>query len=92
MPRGGRNSGTLQPTWKAGKTTVIRVPVAKKEELQKLLRALDEIESLGESAVIIPRDTLLKTLEILKEALLLKPNAGGAIKEKIREVIDMLEL
>jgi hypothetical protein len=87
MPRGGIHKGTLKPTWNAGKTTAVRLPIAKKDEILKLARAIDAIE--GE-AIAVERDSFLEAISLLEKALELKPNAGGAIKEKIREAIILL--
>jgi hypothetical protein len=88
MPRGGLHQGTIKPTWKAGKTTTIRVPEVKKEEIIKLLRALDSLESEG---MVIEKNCYEKVIFLLKESLDLKPNAGGKIKEKIKEALALLE-
>jgi hypothetical protein len=37
-------------------------------------------------------EDLRKAIALLKEALTLKPNAGGAIKAKIREALELLQL
>ena len=42
MPKGGRRSTTWKPSWKSGKTTVIRVPEALAEKLLEVARVLDE--------------------------------------------------
>ncbi len=59
MPRGGIHKGTLKPTWNAGKTTAVRLPIAKKDEILKLARAIDAIE--GE-AIAIEKDSFLDSL------------------------------
>ena len=46
MTKGGRRSTTWKPSWKSGKTTVIRVPEALAEELIEIARRLDEGEKL----------------------------------------------
>ncbi len=46
MPKGGRRSTTWTPTWKSGKTTVIRVPEALEERLIEIARVLDKGEEL----------------------------------------------
>ncbi len=45
MPKGGRRSTTWAPTWKSGKTTVIRVPEALEERLLEIARVLDDGEN-----------------------------------------------
>lgn len=47
MPRGGyRENAGGKSTWKCGKTTTIRVPVALAEQLKEIARKLDDGESL----------------------------------------------
>lgn len=88
MPRGGIHKGTLKPTWNAGKTISIRVPMAKKEEIISMARAIDAIE--GE-AMVIEKESFLKAIALLENALELKANAGGAIKDKVREVLLLIK-
>lgn len=88
MPRGGIHKGTLKPTWNAGKTTAVRLPIAKKDEILKLARAIDAIE--GE-AIVIEKNSFLEAISILEKALELKPNAGGAIKEQIRQALILIK-
>jgi len=87
MPRGGIHKGTLKPTWNAGKTTAVRLPIAKKDEILKLARAIDAIE--GE-AIVIEKSSFLEAISLLEKALELKANAGGAIKEKIKEALILI--
>ena len=88
MPRGGRHEGTLKPTWNAGKTTAVRLPIAKKDEILRIARAIDAIE--GE-AIVIEKDSFLEAITVLEDALELKANAGGAIKDKIREALALIK-
>ena len=55
---------------------------------QKGITRADLLEEMMRSSEIIGRNN--EVLEILKEALKLKANAGGAIKKKIREVLDII--
>ena len=87
MPRGGMHKGTLKPTWNAGKTTAVRLPIAKKDEILKLARAIDAIE--GE-AIVIEKSSFLEAISLLEKALELKANTGGAIKEKIKEALILI--
>jgi hypothetical protein len=87
MPRGGIHKGTLKPTWNAGKTTAVRLPIAKKDEILKLARAIDAIE--GE-AIVIEKSSFLEAISLLEKALELKANTGGAIKEKIKEALILI--
>jgi hypothetical protein len=88
MPRGGIHKGTLKPTWNAGKTTAVRLPIAKKDDILKLARAIDAIE--GE-AIVIEKESFLEAILLLEKALELKPNAGGAIKEQIRQALILIK-
>jgi hypothetical protein len=88
MPRGGRRNGTPKPSWNAGKTTVVRVPIALKDTILNIARAFDELES---EPVLVDKDALKKAQEILIESLTLPANKGGAIKNKIREVLALLD-
>jgi hypothetical protein len=88
MPRGGIHKGTLKPTWNAGKTTAVRLPIAKKDDILKLARAIDAIE--GE-AIVIEKESFLQAILLLEKALELKPNAGGAIKEQIRQALILIK-
>lgn len=87
MPRGGIHKGTLKPTWNAVKTTAVRLPIAKKDEILKLARAIDAIE--GE-AIVIEKSSFLEAISLLEKALELKANTGGAIKEKIKEALILI--
>lgn len=88
MPRGGIHKGTLKPTWNAGKTTSVRVPMSKKDEIISMARAIDAIE--GE-AMVIEKESFLKAIALLENALELKANSGGAIKDKVREVLLLIK-
>jgi hypothetical protein len=88
MPRGGIHKGTLKSTWNAGKTTAVRLPIAKKGEILRLARAIDAIE--GE-AIVIEKNSFLEAILLLEKALELKPNAGGAIKEQIRQALILIK-
>ena len=103
MPRGGArpNSGP-PPSWKHGRTTTIRVPIALASQIKCLARQLDEGKLEGDTGSNIESDTssviecdtiskIAEVLEILTEALKLKSNAGGKIKVEIRKVLELLE-
>jgi hypothetical protein len=85
---GGINSGTMAPTWHSGRTTLIRVPAARKQEIISLARSLDFLE--GET-VLIDKQVLQSALDLLSSSLTLPANKGGAIKEKIRTAISLLD-
>lgn len=83
MPRGGSRPGAGAPgAWLHGKTQTIRVPTALADRLLTIARGLDRGELTD------PR--LAIAVDRLREALTLKPNAGGAIKSKIREALELL--
>lgn len=94
MGKGGRRRTTWEPGWNLGKTKVIRVPEVITEELMEIARHLDtggkcllqgnqanqDSQVTGNAAVVA----------VLRGALTLKANAGGAIKMKIREALHLL--
>lgn len=88
MTRGGRHKGTLSPTWNAGKTTAVRLPIVKKDEILALARAIDSLQ--GE-AIVLEKESFLEAISLLESALKLKPQAGGAIKEQIRQAIILIK-
>lgn len=88
MPRGGKHQNTLKPNWNAGKTTTVRVPIAKKTDILSLAKAMDAMDGEG---VAIEKDSLLKAVLILKDCLSLPANKGGAIKVKIRDVLALID-
>lgn len=57
-----------------------------------LLEAIAEEgeDSDEDSESALDSDTLDEVAELLREALTLKPNAGGAIKVKIREALELM--
>ena len=55
---------------------------------QRRITRADLLEEMITSNEIRGRNN--KVVEILKDALKLKANAGGAIKKKIREVLDLI--
>jgi hypothetical protein len=88
--RGGSRLGAgLKPTWKHGKTQTVRVPIALADQLLEIARKLDSSE-------VSDSDTESNTIDVsaaialLEEALILKANAGGAIKAKVREALTLL--
>lgn len=89
MPRIGKGLSVNKPTWDKGKTTVIRIPIALKDKLIALARAIDGTDA---DIVIVDREAYELGLKILEEALSLKANAGGAIKEQIREALGLMKL
>ncbi len=60
MPKGGRRSTTWAPTWKSGKTTVIRIPEALEEQLLEIARYLDEGRDLPVTGNKMIDETSLK--------------------------------
>jgi len=90
MPRGGLREGAgLRPTWNRGKTQTIRVPIVLADRLLEIARKLDSSE-VSNSVTESDRLDLAGAIALLDEALTLKPNAGGAIKAKIRQALTLL--
>jgi hypothetical protein len=51
------------------------------------------VQSYGRrTATVIDDDVIHKIVDVLQDALDLKPNAGGAIKAKVREALQLLRL
>jgi LytS/YehU family sensor histidine kinase len=97
-PKG--NTATLKPyqtKWNSGTTRTIRVPVVLADQVLEYAHKLDSNESLTQvnQAIAIQTDeinheSLTQVIQILTEALELKANAGGKIKDRIREAIALL--
>ena len=98
-PKG--NLTTLKPyqsKWKSGQTRTIRVPAALADQVMEYARKLDSGESLsqvnqanGTPAYKVDLVPLSQVIQVLTEALDLKANAGGKIKERVREAIALLQ-
>jgi hypothetical protein len=98
-PKG--NVDTLKPyqaKWNSGTTRTIRVPVVLADQVLEYAHKLDEGESLTQvnqsasvSGVRITDESLTQVIHILNDALALKANAGGKIKDQIREVLALLQ-
>lgn len=73
--------------WKSGKTKTIRVPVAIVDEVLLAARLIDEGKALSADT---SKQDLSQAIAILSDALKLKANAGGAIKQEIRKALEML--
>jgi hypothetical protein len=87
MPRGGIHKGTLRPTWKAGKTTTVRLPAAKKNEILAVARALDALDSEGK---ILDAQIYRDAIDILRGALSLPKNNGSKYGAAIKEALTLL--
>lgn len=88
MPRTKFGTAKNISTWKHGTTTNIRVPVALKRKIMSIARAMDEV---GFNPTIMDAQTYDLIVSILEESLHLPSNKGGAIKEKIREVLQIIQ-
>jgi hypothetical protein len=87
MPRGGARAGAgAKGSWQSGKTKTIRVPEALADDILELARRLDE----GEDFESDTDSNIDEVIEILRDALTLRANAGGAIKARIREALELL--
>lgn len=87
-PKGGR--GHKAPY----QTTHLRVPEPIKDELQTRIDQWREDYLSGESSgnpSQVTMDDYMEAIGILEESLTLKANAGGKIKERIREAIALLK-
>lgn len=88
MPRGGYREGGGRPSlFRHMPTQTIRVPVVLADDVLHLARKLDR----GDISVNGTISKSERVIALLTEALTLKANAGGAIKEKIREAINLLK-
>jgi hypothetical protein len=98
-PKG--NLDTLKPfqgKWRSGQTRTIRVPVTLAEQVLDYALKLDAAESLTQvnhkettQRVEIGCESLTQVIQILNDALTLKANAGGKIKDRIRDALSLLE-
>ena len=61
------------------------------EKLQLQLENLKRVEQLSHEQITQLTADQLQVASILKEALKLKANAGGAIKEKIKEALKLID-
>ena len=66
MSKSGRRSTTWTLGWKSGKTTVIRVPEALKEQLLEMARVLDE----GKECHVTGNNSLVTDNRAIDEAAL----------------------
>lgn len=89
MPKIGKGISPNKPSWNAGQTTTIRIPIELKEEIIAIARAIDDIGI--DKTIIIDLDSLNDALKLLDAALKLPANKGGAIKEQIKTVIALLK-
>lgn len=88
MTRGGYREGGGRPSnFRAGATRTIRVPIGLSDQVLEVAHKLDRAEYIGFDTITNKEEIL----GILKYALTLKANAGGAIKTKIRQAIALLE-
>lgn len=87
-----------QAKWRSGPTRTIRIPIALTDQVLDFALRLDAGESLtqvnrknttqtGETS----RESLTQVIQILNDALTLKANAGGKIKDRIRDALALLE-
>lgn len=103
--RGGYRPGAgRKGEWKSGKTKGVKLPEKLVDEIVAIARAIDdgkEIKIIGNDSVTKSKNLQNETVTeskrveeaaaILTEALTLKPNAGGAIKIKIKEALKVLQ-
>lgn len=96
-------TGLIKPKWNHLPTTVIRVPECFSSELLNTAKALDEGKDISvqryyeELTPLNPSDNLAanppalpQVIQLLTESLNYKANAGGKIKNRIREALELL--
>jgi hypothetical protein len=95
--RGGYREGSGRPSpWNNKKTVAVRVPECFAQQVVEYARKLDTndfidtVHNQNTSSLDIVQ--IHKVLEILKAGLPIKAGNGGAIKAKIREAIEVLEV
>ncbi len=85
--------------WKSGKTKAVKLPETLVPEILRIARVIDDgqkiqakIDSVTESKneSVTQSKVVTEAITILNEALTLKPNAGGKIKEQIRLALKLL--
>lgn len=85
------NTTGLRPVhskWKSCKDTKpVRIPVTLIDDVLAYARALD----CGDLQPPSQHRELDKVIQILNDALSLKANSGGKIKEKIKEALEVIE-
>lgn len=86
MPRGGKRNGAGRKR-NPDPTVPIRVPLSQKEHIKAWLADGDRMTGPSQKN----QKALIESAQILKEALKLKANAGGKIKQEIRLVIELLK-
>jgi len=86
MSRGGKRTGAGRKR-NPDPTVPIRVPLSKKAHIKAWLADGYRMPKLSQK----DQKVLIESAQILKEALKLKANAGGKIKQEIRFVIELLE-
>jgi hypothetical protein len=85
--KGGPGLGQgRKPKWQHQPTDAIRVPQIFMDDLVDIAIQMDK--GLYHRAIAHPKTE--EAIVILQSALSLKPNAGGAIKEKIRQALAVL--
>ena len=81
-------TGLTKPKWVNQPTVAIRVPECFSEQLVELARELDGGQTQPPHHTI-PQN-LSQAIELLNESLTLKANSGGAIKQKVKEALNLL--
>lgn len=94
MARGGKRSTTWSSSWNLGKTKLVRVPIAIADDLKKIARQIDEgkldldclLQGKSEASNALLQGKKEELNRLAEEALKLKANAGGKIKQKIKQM------
>jgi hypothetical protein len=87
MPRGGRNRNTFKPLYNAGPTCTIRVPEARKKEIQAMVKGLDAIDYQG---TLVITENLKRAIELLEQTKTLPKNNATKIKHYVIEALELL--
>lgn len=88
----------FQGKWRSGRTRTIRVPITLADQVLDFALRLDAGEPLTQvnhknisQMAETSRESLTQVIQILNDALTLKANAGGKIKDRIRDALALLE-
>jgi hypothetical protein len=91
-------TGLAKPKWKHLPTEAIRVPQCFSEQIQAIARNIDEgiditVQRYTENDTVWNKsdNTYQEAIDILENALTLKANAGGKIKDAIRQALELLK-
>lgn len=81
-------NGKLKPSDSSDEVLTLRQEIS---ELRSQLERWKQMDEIGHAEHVQVLKDSLAAAKILNEALKLKPNAGGAIKEKIRQALALVD-